>query len=81
MENNYVHTPEPWLLIQRRNIDSIIAGGPLKDMHTGDQVPTQIASASQQDWMSGGEREANARRIVACVNACAGIDTESLEAD
>lgn len=26
-----------------------------------------------------GMREANARRIVACVNACAGIDTEYLE--
>lgn len=26
-----------------------------------------------------GMREANARRIVACVNACAGIDTEKLE--
>ena len=26
-------------------------------------------------------RDANTRRIVACVNACEGIDTESLEAD
>lgn len=28
---------------------------------------------------SGAEAEANARRIVACVNACAGVQTETLE--
>lgn len=33
-----------------------------------------VARAAKMDGM-----EANARRIVACVNACEGIDTESLE--
>lgn len=31
--------------------------------------------------ISSDEAEANARRIVACVNACAGISTEALEGD
>ncbi len=31
------------------------------------------------DFMEAGEQQANARRIVACVNACAGIPTDALE--
>jgi hypothetical protein len=45
-----------------------------------------IASACNVDpsetpgkWFFGPKSQANARRIVACVNICAGIDTEELE--
>jgi hypothetical protein len=61
------HTKEPW----------IVAGTAL-DIRTEDNQAT-IASI---DWGDDPEvTEANARRIVACVNACRGLSTESLEKD
>jgi len=64
------HTKEPWI----------------KDNHTG--IPTNIFSevgmrVARCDFDGDHESleaQANARRIVACVNACIGIDTETLEA-
>lgn len=65
------HTPEPW--------------------SCGGGIPTNIWSEASRGIriartdFDGDEQHpeaiANARRIVACVNACAGIETESLEAD
>ena len=69
------HTPEPWR-VELRNV-------PLGD--TGDyEGVVEILSGNAkrpiiQFWDESEESEANARRIVACVNACEGMDTESLE--
>lgn len=67
------HTKEPWRAIK----ESCQSG----DIGTcsGDDSWFSINSP---DWSANGyemNAEANARRIVACVNACAGIDTEWLE--
>lgn len=65
------HTPEPWgvpadgdLLLSDADGNILITGGGHDDYGL-------IAYATSVD---------DARRIVACVNACAGVDTELLEA-
>ena len=63
------HTPEPWL-VSKRTVFALNERG------------TNIFSAIVQDaHTSTEELEANARRIVACVNACAGISTVELDMD
>jgi len=68
------HTPEPWDLMKH----GVIYGGPLQQYANGSSR-SQIAMSTGADFMAPGEQDANARRIVACVNACAGIDTGGLE--
>lgn len=69
-ETQAKHTPEPW--------------------HTEGESPYHIAIVYHQPGKkfkvvartpdgTTKENKANARRIVACVNACAGIDTETME--
>lgn len=67
--NENKHTPEPWNTDAKSGFHCDIHDGLNDDMicRTFDD-PT--------DELNG---EANARRIVACVNACAGIGTEYLE--
>lgn len=64
------HTPEPWR-IGRTGITGAVS------IVAGDRPPTLVTeviqSCTDQPAME------NARRIVACVNACAGIPTEELE--
>ena len=61
------HTPEPWL-VSKRTVFALNERG------------TNIFSALVQDaHTSTEELEANARRVVASVNACAGIPTAELE--
>ena len=62
------HTKEPWKAGRRGNGVSIVFAGRRSDNET------IIANCS-----SNQDDEANARRIVACVNACEGIKTETLE--
>ena len=45
-----------------------------------DEAKMEVARASPV-YMDRSERIANARRLVACWNACAGIPTETLECD
>ena len=59
------HTPEPW----RANAAQADIEGP-----DGEEVA--VCYCNDDD---GSDAIANARRIVACVNACAGIPTEELE--
>lgn len=49
--------------------------------HSGDEVKTADGNLIAVTLLGTSliENQANARRIVACVNACAGIDTEVLE--
>ena len=70
------HTAEPWLLDND--------GAPDEDgFAAGDITITDAegltAVAEVCAGLSWGEQHSNARRIVACVNACAGIPTERLE--
>ncbi|MGE8045191.1 hypothetical protein ACQKO6_13380 [Pseudomonas monteilii] len=68
------HTAEPWDLMPH----GIIYGGPVQRYANG-STKSQIAMATGANFMALGEQQANARRIVACVNACAGISTDALE--
>lgn len=68
------HTPEPWHLEQPS--DTLIVtreGHPLK----GDPL---ALLADGHGRLRPGEVEANARRIVACVNALSGLSTEAIVA-
>lgn len=68
------HTAEPWDLMRH----GAIYGGPVKEYANG-SARSQIAMTTGADFTNPGEQQANARRIVACVNACAGIATDALE--
>jgi len=62
------HTPGPWRLTTGAYWLRIV--GPAKEA---------IASfGNQRRWLDGVEVAANARRIVACVNACEGINPEAV---
>jgi hypothetical protein len=66
------HTPEPWL-IGAYNGRYEIVGEP----ESGEMI---VRTIERRKDVGGLEVElANARRIVACVNACAGITSEELE--
>lgn len=55
-----------------------IVGGPIREYVNG-SGQDQVAMTTGAEWMAEGEKEANARRLVACWNACEGSTTESLE--
>lgn len=61
------HTKEPWKTY-KGNTHEIFA-------NDGD-----VIASSEECHIGHREAEANAKRIVACVNACAGITNEALEA-
>lgn len=61
------HTPEPW---------RIGTPPPNGEQTIGNEKGLMVAVATTGHGVSA---EANARRIVACVNACAGIPTDDLE--
>lgn len=70
MSNETKHTPEPWQYTESGvTMVSIIE----PDGHTIFHCNTLLNSTAQRLKME------NARRIVACVNACAGIPTVDLE--
>lgn len=62
------HSPEPWRVEQ----------GSMRDIETA--TGTTVVWG-HDDYSEPTMSEANARRIVACVNACAGMSTEALEGD
>ena len=63
------HTPEPWFINADNGTHVIRAGG-----------DKAVTFASHSTFAANPkEGAANARRIVACVNACAGIETDILE--
>jgi hypothetical protein len=59
------HTPEPWSVYEGENIHGVL-----------DSEGKHLAEMWQRKQYNS---LANARRIVACVNACEGISTETLE--
>lgn len=72
------HTKEPWEYTHASHGD---ARGHVVVTEYFVRVPgDNVAIASMVvDPVTGQPSEANARRIVACVNACAGLDTAGLE--
>ena len=63
------HTPGTWRVTGTGTIRYI-------DAPVGNGMLQEVASCMRVEY---GDMEANARRIVACVNACAGVPTELLE--
>ncbi|GAB2940598.1 DUF551 domain-containing protein [Aquaspirillum soli] len=73
------HTKEPWVLCQQDGDNkafTIFAECQLKDGRIG---PEEWGCHIAEVGLASGNFEANARRIVACVNSCVGISTENLE--
>lgn len=71
MENN--HTPGQWSILdesQAGHTPAIVSNGKFICELRG----------PRQDWSPSKETEANAHRIVACVNACEGINPEAVPA-
>lgn len=69
------HTPEPWSVAE----ESFDNDGIHESVIRGLDGRAAIAVTLEFGANNPGMREANARRIVACVNACEGISTELLE--
>lgn len=68
------HTPTPWLVDPSAGVGCVYC-----DDVTGSIVARTTGPGFELAPRPLGEVEANARRIVACVNACEGIDTLALE--
>ena len=66
------HTPGPWF--PHHDMPSVICG------RSGEKLATIVASTTFARGVSAQEAQANARRIIAAVNTCAGISTEAIEA-
>lgn len=63
------HTPGPWKVTGTGTIRYI-------DAPAGNGIMQEVAACMRVEY---GDMDANARRIVACVNACEGLDTYLLE--
>lgn len=63
------HTPEPWVVEKAHDIDAIAWVGQFAVLPEGHA--TKVIRGNTED---------DARRIVACVNACVGWETSQLEA-
>ena len=86
------HSAEPWVVMTRPEIDGERLGdGSVVGGYTGrDEYDPEGGICSKQELREAAEqgfepericqpwREEDARRIVACVNACAGVPTENL---
>ena len=71
----YAHTPEPWYIARRLGPASapIVLGA--DNLMVADPIGT-----SEADYAAARVKvDANAARIVACVNACAGINPEAVQ--
>lgn len=68
-EGSMNHTPEPW---------EHIGNGDIQGREDNGYGAGNVDVCSVYMRTVEGRSEANARRIVACVNACAGISTENL---
>lgn len=69
MSNQFKHTPEPWVLYDDGELGSdIILANVDGENYDLARIPTE-----GDEGRPPTERKANAKRIVACVNGCAGI--------
>ncbi len=73
------HVKEPWKTAYRINPRTQMYAQEIFD-ENGETIATlSWYPVKKNDHMTATNREANARRIVACVNRCSGISTEDLE--
>lgn len=72
MADKTAHTAEPW------NWDQGDIGTDYSHLYCDIYTEDETIIAQVNDKISKKIGAANARRIVACVNACAGVDTEKL---
>lgn len=85
--NNTEHTPDPWIICNGTDIFTALGSTNSSGQTADDNDGWQIADCSVgKTFVSGelasmpySEQVANARRIVAAVNACKGISIEELE--
>ena len=79
------HTKEPWRVNDRTGIVKIFANTDKVDTASGLPIATVVAQWPPDIFdfskYAAETRKANAARIVACVNACAGIPNEVLLSD
>ena len=80
------HTPEPWKVDKRVGCLAIYNSGLeincMQDLTSDDRIAYWSGSKDDNgDWFVPDAIKANAARIVACVNACAGIETETLNGE
>lgn len=76
------HTPTPWAVgFSDGTGESYITAGDHPALKNAAESIAVVVSGGTDDWgvTHGVRKPEDARRIVACVNACAGIDTEVLE--
>ena len=69
------HSPEPWRKVPENELGYCAAGPGIEDAQQNAVVSTVCRECLGDDERLS---EANAERVVACVNACAGITTELL---
>jgi hypothetical protein len=72
------HSLEPWHYEMDRSVSTIVAADPTGEYPGGVYV-AEIDGQDVGQFATNEQHEANARRIVAAVNACQGISTEALE--
>jgi len=79
MDGRMKHTPEPWEIMEVGDINKHLC--PVKDNVSILTVSTEYLGSKDDEPTFFGSvyNPEDARRIVACVNACAGIETETLE--
>lgn len=70
------HTKEPWYFDERNTCVSPVHD---KDLEICAIQPIDLDPRKQRWYHFGCESTANASRIVACVNACAGVPNETLD--
>jgi hypothetical protein len=73
------HTPEPWIAVGRRIKQDLTMIGLSSD--AGVTIGSASGGSTSGPYFVENDEEvaANAHRIVACVNACAGYSTDDLE--
>ena len=79
MSNTKSHTPEPWKIGAATTIGNALAIFDDRAKPENSANMHRLVCLISPPETADTEDEANARRIVACVNACAGITTEALE--
>ncbi len=73
------HTPEPWGLRTVLHGAMNVKGLGIIQAETVPFTVTECIAFIDPEELVGDLQRANARRIVACVNACRGMSTEELE--
>ena len=73
------HTAEPWCVGNTRTVKYATGESTETAIHYGDEESRGNCIAMTYGHFGFDGSEADARRIVACVNACAGIPTDDLE--